>query len=63
MIPTGGVTTETVAAFFQAGAFAVGVGSALVEAGALASGDLKRIEANARKFVTAVEQARAGLQR
>jgi 2-dehydro-3-deoxyphosphogluconate aldolase/(4S)-4-hydroxy-2-oxoglutarate aldolase len=59
MIPTGGVTLETVGDFFKAGAFAVGAGSALVEAKALAAGDLKRIETCAKQFVAAVRQAKS----
>jgi 2-dehydro-3-deoxyphosphogluconate aldolase/(4S)-4-hydroxy-2-oxoglutarate aldolase len=60
LMPTGGVTLETAAAFLHAGAFALGVGSSLVDPRALATGDLPRIEALARQFVEAVRQFRSG---
>jgi len=53
IVPTGGVNLRTLAAFFQAGCPAVGVGSALVSKDILA--ELAR---RARQFVEAVRQAR-----
>lgn len=61
MMPTGGVTLETAADFLKAGACALGVGGSLVEAKALETGDLKRIETLARQFVEIVRVTRASL--
>src|SRR5437870_11099306 len=60
LMPTGGVNLETVGAFLKAGAFALGVGTALVDQQAIAAGDLGRIESLARQFVDAVKRARSG---
>lgn len=62
LMPTGGVDLNSVAAFLQAGACALGVGGSLVEKAAVAAGDLARIEQQARRFVEAVAQARAGMR-
>jgi 2-dehydro-3-deoxyphosphogluconate aldolase / (4S)-4-hydroxy-2-oxoglutarate aldolase len=58
LLPTGGVNLDTLASFFDAGACAVGLGSALVEKQAVASGDMNRIQALAEKYVAAVKAAR-----
>ncbi|MBS0208672.1 MAG: bifunctional 2-keto-4-hydroxyglutarate aldolase/2-keto-3-deoxy-6-phosphogluconate aldolase [Planctomycetes bacterium] len=58
LMPTGGVTLENIGAFIKAGACAVGVGSSMVEADAIARGDFKRIETVAREYVDAVRSAR-----
>src|SRR5439155_17671761 len=60
LLPTGGVNLETAASFLHAGACALGLGSALVEAKALATGDMARIESLARQVVEIVRQTRAG---
>ena len=60
MMPTGGVSLETVADFLRAGACALGVGGSLVEPQAVETGDLKRIESLARQFVQIVQQTREG---
>ncbi len=60
MMPTGGVTLQTAADFLRAGACALGIGGALVEAKALAAGDFARIESLARQFVEIVRTARKG---
>jgi 2-dehydro-3-deoxyphosphogluconate aldolase/(4S)-4-hydroxy-2-oxoglutarate aldolase len=59
-VPTGGVTLDNVRDFFDAGAVAVGVGSAIVDDEAIARGEFATVEANARAFVDAVEDARSG---
>lgn len=59
MVPTGGVDLSTAADFILAGAAALGVGGELVQAEALRAGRPGIITANARKFVAAVEEARA----
>ena len=58
LLPTGGVTPETVGDFLKAGAFATAAGSALVAPAALKSGDWAAITARARQFVTAAAAAK-----
>ena len=58
IMPTGGVDTENVADYFEAGAVAVGAGSALVDYEAIRKGDMAQVEASAAEFVEAVENAR-----
>jgi 2-dehydro-3-deoxyphosphogluconate aldolase/(4S)-4-hydroxy-2-oxoglutarate aldolase len=53
IMPTGGVTPETVGDFLQAGAFATAAGSALVAPAALKAKDWNAITARARDFVAA----------
>lgn len=59
MVPTGGVGLENAAAFLQAGASAIAVGSDLVSKKALDSGDYEQITKLARQFLEVVAQARA----
>jgi 2-dehydro-3-deoxyphosphogluconate aldolase / (4S)-4-hydroxy-2-oxoglutarate aldolase len=59
LMPTGGVDLTTAAGFLKAGACCLGVGSALVDPKAIASGDLTRIRDLASQFVTIVRSARA----
>ena len=59
LIPTGGVSLSTAADFLAAGAFALGVGSDLVDVTALKNGKPEIITENARKYVEAVVHARA----
>jgi 2-dehydro-3-deoxyphosphogluconate aldolase / (4S)-4-hydroxy-2-oxoglutarate aldolase len=58
LVPTGGVTLETIAELFQAGAAAVGVGTELISQDALARRDYAAIGALAKRFVEAVRRAR-----
>lgn len=58
-VPTGGVNVDNVATFLQAGAFAVGVGSALVHANVVADG-LDKLTQQARRFREQVDAARKG---
>jgi 2-dehydro-3-deoxyphosphogluconate aldolase/(4S)-4-hydroxy-2-oxoglutarate aldolase len=60
MFPTGGVNLETIGEFLAAGSAAVGVGSELVDAKSLASGDYRVITERARKFREAVDATRPG---
>lgn len=60
LVPTGGVSLKTAADFIKAGAFAVGVGSDLVDVGAIHAGNVAVITARARDFVRIVREARAG---
>ncbi|MBP7933525.1 MAG: bifunctional 4-hydroxy-2-oxoglutarate aldolase/2-dehydro-3-deoxy-phosphogluconate aldolase [Phycisphaerae bacterium] len=58
LIPTGGVTLETVADFIKAGSAAVGVGSSLVTKAALKNRDFAAIKATAEEFLKRVRAAR-----
>ncbi|MFB6141067.1 MAG: bifunctional 4-hydroxy-2-oxoglutarate aldolase/2-dehydro-3-deoxy-phosphogluconate aldolase [Halosimplex sp.] len=59
IMPTGGVSTDNVAEYFDAGAVAVGAGSALVDYEAIANDDWDGVRESAAAFVEAVEDARA----
>jgi 2-dehydro-3-deoxyphosphogluconate aldolase/(4S)-4-hydroxy-2-oxoglutarate aldolase len=59
LVPTGGVTLDTVAEMFNAGAAAVGVGSEMISKDALARRDYAAIGAIATRFLAAVRQARS----
>jgi len=59
VVPTGGVTLETVGAFLQAGACAVGVGGELVDAKSIAAGGYQIFTERARQFVEAVKACRS----
>jgi len=58
LVPTGGVNLNTAAEFIEAGAAALGVGSELVQSEALKQGKKEVIVENARKFLSAVKDAR-----
>lgn len=58
LMPTGGVNLQTAESFLKAGAFALGVGSSLVDPAAVAAGDMQKIETLARQFVEIVTQFR-----
>lgn len=58
MIPTGGVNAGNAAEYFAAGAFALGIGSDLVDNKAIREGKPERVTAAARELVEAVNQAR-----
>jgi 2-dehydro-3-deoxyphosphogluconate aldolase/(4S)-4-hydroxy-2-oxoglutarate aldolase len=58
LMPTGGVDLTTAAAFLQAGACCLGVGSQLVEPRAIAEDNFTRLRDLARQYVAAVRQAR-----
>jgi len=55
MIPTGGVSLDTAREFLDAGAFALGVGSDLVDASAIRAGRPECISENARRYVELVK--------
>ena len=59
IIPTGGVTLDNVADWIGAGAVAVGVGAALLDAQAIAGGHYGVLTARASAFLSAVKQARS----
>lgn len=58
MMPTGGVSVENAGEWIRAGAVAVGVGSALLDAKAIAAADYRPIAENARRIVANVQAAR-----
>jgi 2-dehydro-3-deoxyphosphogluconate aldolase/(4S)-4-hydroxy-2-oxoglutarate aldolase len=62
MMPTGGVNLQTAADFLKSGACALGIGGSLVEAKAVAAGDMKRIETLARQYIEIVRTTRAELK-
>jgi 2-dehydro-3-deoxyphosphogluconate aldolase/(4S)-4-hydroxy-2-oxoglutarate aldolase len=55
MMPTGGVSLDTIADFFRAGAFAVGVGADLVDVKAIREGNLNAVRDKAGKYLEIVE--------
>lgn len=59
LMPTGGVTVDNAGDWIRAGAVAVGVGSALVDASALSTGNFTRITDNARRIIESVRLARS----
>ena len=59
LMPTGGVTVENAGDWIRAGAVAVGVGTALLDAKAIAAGDYAVLRANAERIVANVAAARS----
>jgi 2-dehydro-3-deoxyphosphogluconate aldolase/(4S)-4-hydroxy-2-oxoglutarate aldolase len=51
LCPTGGVSLQTMKAYFAAGAVMVGVGNNIVDQDALAAGDRSRVIAHAKRFL------------
>jgi 2-dehydro-3-deoxyphosphogluconate aldolase/(4S)-4-hydroxy-2-oxoglutarate aldolase len=58
LVPTGGVSLETAAAFIKAGAAALGVGGDLVDIEAVRSGNGAVIGERAKKYLAIVKEAR-----
>lgn len=58
LMPTGGVNLETLRAFVEAGACAVGLGSALVEQQAVREGNFARIRNLAKQYVALMREVR-----
>jgi 2-dehydro-3-deoxyphosphogluconate aldolase/(4S)-4-hydroxy-2-oxoglutarate aldolase len=59
LIPTGGVTLQTAADFLKAGARALGVGTDLVNAAAVAEGKAEIVTKAARAYLEAIRAARS----
>ena len=59
VIPTGGVDADNASEYLEAGAVAVGAGSALVDYDAIDDGDMDRVREAAAAFVEAVNETRA----
>lgn len=55
MMPTGGVSLETISDFFRAGAIAVGVGTDLVDVTAIRQGNTEAVAEKAKKYLELVE--------
>lgn len=62
MMPTGGVSIDSVADYLLSGAEAVGVGSELVDVRAVEEGRLDELTGAAKAYLQAVEKARASLK-
>ena len=62
LVPTGGVSLATAKDFIAAGAWALGVGTDLVNTKAIKAGDRESVVAAARSYVAAVREARAALK-
>ena len=60
LMPTGGVTVENAGSWIRAGAVALGVGTALVDAASVSTRVFDVLTARARAFVDAVRAARVG---
>jgi 2-dehydro-3-deoxyphosphogluconate aldolase/(4S)-4-hydroxy-2-oxoglutarate aldolase len=60
LMPTGGVTKQNAGEWIKAGAVAIGVGTALVDAAAVKERRFDAITASAREFIAAVGTARQG---
>ena len=58
LMPTGGVTVENAGDWIRAGAVAVGVGTALLDARAIAAADYRALRANAERIVANVRAAK-----
>ena len=56
LMPTGGVDLSTAESFLKAGAYCLGVGSALVDPGAIAKGDFGRIRDVAAQYAAIVRR-------
>ncbi|POG54166.1 bifunctional 4-hydroxy-2-oxoglutarate aldolase/2-dehydro-3-deoxy-phosphogluconate aldolase [Haloferax marisrubri] len=59
IMPTGGVSADNVGSYFDAGAVAVGAGSALVNYEAIKDENMDGVRSQAAAFVAAVESARS----
>jgi 2-dehydro-3-deoxyphosphogluconate aldolase/(4S)-4-hydroxy-2-oxoglutarate aldolase len=60
LMPTGGVDLNTAADFLKAGAVCLGVGSQLVDAAAITSGNFARITETAKQYIEIVKRHRKG---
>jgi 2-dehydro-3-deoxyphosphogluconate aldolase / (4S)-4-hydroxy-2-oxoglutarate aldolase len=61
LMPTGGVTLDNAGDWIRAGAVAVGVGTSLLDAKAIAASDFKQLRANAERIVANVRAAQQAL--
>ena len=61
LVATGGISLESVGAYFEAGVVALGVGGELISRQAVAAQDFAAIELAARQFLEAVGRARPAM--
>lgn len=54
LIPTGGVDIDNAASYIEAGAFAVGVGSAVIQSELIESGDFLNLEKALKRFMRSI---------
>jgi 2-dehydro-3-deoxyphosphogluconate aldolase/(4S)-4-hydroxy-2-oxoglutarate aldolase len=62
LLPTGGVSAGTARDYVHAGAVALGVGSELVDIGAIEGGDARVVTQRAKELLAIVTEARASLK-
>ncbi|HEX8243564.1 MAG TPA: bifunctional 4-hydroxy-2-oxoglutarate aldolase/2-dehydro-3-deoxy-phosphogluconate aldolase [Longimicrobium sp.] len=60
LVPTGGVTPDNAGEWLRAGAVAVGLGSALIDAKLVAAGDFAALTERARRVMASIVAARGG---
>ena len=58
LVPTGGVNLETAGSMLEAGAYALGVGSAITDKKAIKEGKFEVITENVREFIDVVKRHR-----
>jgi 2-dehydro-3-deoxyphosphogluconate aldolase/(4S)-4-hydroxy-2-oxoglutarate aldolase len=58
LVATGGVSLDTVAAYFEAGVVALGVGGEMISRAAVAAGDFQKIGDAARQFIEEARRTR-----
>jgi 2-dehydro-3-deoxyphosphogluconate aldolase/(4S)-4-hydroxy-2-oxoglutarate aldolase len=63
LVPTGGVTLDNAGEWIRAGAAAVGVGTALLDAKAIEAGHYHVVTANAARIMAGVRAARVAVER
>jgi 2-dehydro-3-deoxyphosphogluconate aldolase/(4S)-4-hydroxy-2-oxoglutarate aldolase len=59
LVPTGGVSLDTVEDFIRSGASAVGAGADLVDVAAIRAGDPGAVAEQARRYLQAIDRARS----
>ncbi len=59
LVPSGGITLQTLASYIQAGAIGVAVGSTLVKETIISRHNWQDLRTHARRFLDAVSRARA----
>jgi 2-dehydro-3-deoxyphosphogluconate aldolase / (4S)-4-hydroxy-2-oxoglutarate aldolase len=62
IMPTGGITPETLGDYIRAGCAGIGAGSTIVSKEAMKAGDFKAITRRAQEFVAAIKAARSSPQ-
>jgi len=62
LLPTGGVNLQTIGSFLKAGAFAVGLGGALVDPSAVAQGNMARLRELASQYALEVKNVRSSMK-